>query len=126
MGTVVASKGQGKFKGSGALGIQVTSISGTPVSVSPYEKEQAGKGKRTAGFIGGGGGGGALIGGLAGGGKGALIGGLAGAGAGTAAGALTGNDQVTVGAESPLTFSLVNPVTVRVMPGHQQEEQPPQ
>ena len=27
-GTVVAAKGQGKFKGSGALGIQVTSISG--------------------------------------------------------------------------------------------------
>ena len=28
VGTVVAAKGQGKFKGSGALGIQVTSISG--------------------------------------------------------------------------------------------------
>src|SRR5258708_5621016 len=34
VGTVVAAKGQGKFKGSGALGIQVTSISGRPVSVS--------------------------------------------------------------------------------------------
>ena len=32
-GTVVASKGQGKFKGSGALGIQVTSISGMQVGV---------------------------------------------------------------------------------------------
>ena len=72
VGTVVAAKGQGKFKGSGALGIQVTSISGMAVSVSSYEKEQKGKGKRTAGFIGGGAGGGALIGGLAGGGKGAL------------------------------------------------------
>jgi hypothetical protein len=38
VGTVVAAKGQGKFKGSGALGIQVTSISGRSVSVSSYEK----------------------------------------------------------------------------------------
>jgi hypothetical protein len=114
MGTVVASKGQGKFKGSGALGIQVTSISGTRVSVSPYEKEQAGKGKRTAGFIGGGGGGGALIGGLAGGGKGALIGGLIGAGAGTAGAAFTGNKDVVIPSESTLTFHLTAPVTITV------------
>jgi hypothetical protein len=112
MGTVVASKGQGKFKGSGALGIQVTSISGTPVSTSPYEKEQAGKGKRTAGFIGGGGGGGALIGGLAGGGKGALIGGLIGAGAGTAGAAFTGNKDVVIASESTVTFHLTAPVTI--------------
>jgi hypothetical protein len=114
LGTVVASKGQGKFKGSGALGIQVTSISGTPVSVSPYEKEQAGKGKRTAGFIGGGGGGGALIGGLAGGGKGALIGGLIGAGAGTAGAAFTGNKDVVIPSESTVTFHLTAPVTITV------------
>ena len=63
VGTVVAAKGQGRFKGSGALGIQATSISGRQVSVSAYEKEQKGKGKRSAGFIGGGAGGGALIGG---------------------------------------------------------------
>jgi len=114
MGTVVASKGQGKFKGSGALGIQVTSISGTPVSTSSYEKEQAGKGKRTAGFIGGGGGGGALIGGLAGGGKGALIGGLLGAGAGTAGAAFTGNKDVVIPSESTITFHLTVPVSITV------------
>lgn len=114
MGTVVASKGQGKFKGSGALGIQVNSISGTPVSVNTYEKEQAGKGKRTAGFIGGGGGGGALIGGLAGGGKGALIGGLLGAGAGTAGAAFTGNKDVVIPSESTVTFHLTAPVTITV------------
>jgi hypothetical protein len=115
-GTVVASKGQGKFKGSGALGIQVTAISGMRVGVSEYEKEQSGKGKRTAGFIGGGAGGGALIGGIAGGGKGALIGGLVGAGAGTAAAAFTGNKDVVIPSESTISFHLTAPVTITVTP----------
>ena len=116
VGTVVAAKGQGKFKGSGALGIQVTSIAGRSVSTSAYEKEQKGKGKRTAGFIGGGAGGGALIGGLAGGGKGALIGGLIGAGAGTAGAAFTGNKDVVIPSESAVTFHLTAPVTITVQP----------
>jgi hypothetical protein len=115
-GTVVAAKGQGKFKGSGALGIQVTSIAGSPVSVGEYEKEQKGKGKRSAGLIGGGAGGGALIGGLAGGGKGALIGGLIGAGAGTAGAAFTGNKDVVIPSESTVTFHLTAPVTITVRP----------
>jgi hypothetical protein len=115
-GTVVAAKGRGRFKGSGALGIEVTSISGTPVTVTAYEKEQAGKGKRSAGFIGGGAGGGALIGGLAGGGKGALIGGLLGAGAGTAGAAFTGNKDVIIPSESTITFHLAAPVSVTVKP----------
>ena len=114
VGTVVAAKGRGKFKGSGALGIAVTSISGMPVSTSSYEKDQAGKGKRSAGFIGGGAGGGALIGGLAGGGKGALLGGLLGAGARTAGAAFTGNKDVVIPSESTVTFHLTAPVTVTV------------
>jgi hypothetical protein len=119
VGSVVAAKGQGKFKGSGALGIKVTSISGTPVSVSTYEKEQKGKGKRSAGFIGGGAGGGALIGGLAGGGKGALLGGLLGAGAGTAGAAFTGNKDVVIPPESTVTFRLTAPVTITGRPKSQ-------
>jgi hypothetical protein len=111
-GTVVASKGQGRFKGSGDLGITIRRVGSYPVDATSYEATTKGKGKRTAGFIGGGGGGGALIGGLAGGGKGALIGGLLGAGAGTAGAAFTGNKDVTVPAESVVTFSLTAPLTV--------------
>jgi hypothetical protein len=111
-GVVTASKGQGRFKGDGALGISVRRIGNYEVTTSAYEKSVSGKGKRTAIFAGGGGGAGALIGGLAGGGKGALIGGLLGAGGGTAAGAFTGNKNVSVPAESVVTFDLAAPITV--------------
>ncbi len=111
-GVVTAAKGQGRFKGAGDLAIAIKRVGNYEVSTTAYEATSKGKGKRTAGFIGGGGGGGALIGGLAGGGKGALIGGLLGAGAGTAGAALTGNKDITVPAESVVTFKLAEPLTV--------------
>lgn len=112
-GRIVASKGRGRFKGSGALGIELTSIGGERVSTTEYEKEEKGRGKRTGALVGGGGGLGAIIGGLAGGGKGALIGGLAGAGAGTAGAAYTGNHDVTIPSESLVTFSLTAPLSIK-------------
>lgn len=110
-GEVVSSKGKGRFKGAGDLGITLTAIDRESVETNVYEKNAKGRGKRTAGFVGGGAGLGALIGGLAGGGKGALIGGLSGAGAGTAAGAYTGNRDVVIGSESLITFRLTRAVT---------------
>jgi len=111
-GTVVAAKGRGRFKGEGDLAIQLTSIGGHSVTTTAYVRQEKGKGKRTAGLIGGGAGLGALIGGLAGGGKGAAIGALAGGGAGTAGAGLTGNKDIVIPAESVVSFTLQTPITV--------------
>jgi hypothetical protein len=116
-GTVVDAKSPGRFKGEGFLSIALTSINvkGVPTTIhtSEYAQTLKGKGKRTGAMVGGGAGGGALIGGIAGGGKGALIGGLVGAGAGTAGAAFTGNKELTVPAESVVTFKLRNSITVQ-------------
>ncbi len=120
-GTVTAAKGQGRFKGSGDLGVAITRVGTYSVTTTSYEATGKGKGKRTAGFVGGGAGGGALIGGLAGGGKGALIGGLLGAGAGTAGAAFTGNKDISIPAESVVTFNLSQPITV-ILESHSPQE----
>jgi hypothetical protein len=111
-GTVVAAKGQGRFKGSGDLGIAITRVGPYTVSTSSYEAASKGKGKRTAGFVGGGAGGGALLGGIAGGGKGALIGGLLGVGASTAGAKFPSKKNISVPAETVVTFNLSQPITV--------------
>lgn len=115
-GTVSEAKSAGRFKGEAILAIRLTSVNikGAPhrVSTDEYVVTQKGKGKRSAVMIGGGAGGGALIGGLAGGGKGALIGGLVGAGAGTAGAAFTGNKELSIPAESAVSFKTTSSITV--------------
>jgi len=116
-GTVVDAKSAGRFKGESNLQITLTSVTvnGAPMQIqtSSITQGQKGKGKRTAGLIGGGAGAGALIGGLAGGGKGAAIGAVAGAGAGTAGAAFTGDRDVTIPAEAALSFTLTAPLTIQ-------------
>ncbi len=116
VGTVVGAKGRGRFKGAGDLAIQITSIRGTPVSVGIYEHEEKGKGKRTAGLIGGGGGGGALIGGLAGGGKGCPDRRPCWCWRWYCGAAFTGNKDIVIPAESVVNFRLTAPVTITVQP----------
>ena len=115
-GVVSEAKSAGKFKGEAILAIRLTyiNVKGVPhqVGTDEYVVTQKGKGKRSAVMIGGGAGGGALIGGLAGGGKGALIGGLIGAGAGTAGAVFTGNKELSIPAESAVSFKTTSPITI--------------
>ncbi len=119
-GKVVSAKAKGKIKGEGELSLTLTSISlrdhTYDISTNVISNTAKGKGKRTAVTTGGGAAGGALIGGIAGGGKGAGIGALIGAGAGLVGGAATGNKQVEIPAESALSFTLSDPLTLAPPP----------
>jgi hypothetical protein len=115
-GTVVTTKAQGKFKGEAILTVKLTNITvrgkSYPIATRSYTETEKGKGKRTAVVTGGGAALGALIGGLAGGGKGAAIGAGVGGGGGLAASGATGGKNVTLAAESRVTFRLAEALTL--------------
>src|SRR6266478_402593 len=106
-GIVKDAKPAGRFKGGAQLELTLVSIdingASYDVHTTAPNETSKGKGKRTA----------ALVGGLAGGGKGALIGGLIGAAAGTGGAGLTGNRDITLPAETPITFKLVDPLEIK-------------
>ena len=117
LGRVMDAKKQGAFKGQADLALELVNVTvhGETYSISTdaWAQTEKGKGKRTAGSIGGGAAAGAIIGAIAGGGKGAAIGAGAGAAAGTAVAAGTGGKNVNLSSESVLSFTLNQPVTVQ-------------
>jgi len=108
---------RGHFKGRSVLELRLTSmtLNGYQYNLDTRDsvRTKAGKGKRTAGFIGGMTGAGMLIGGIATGGVGLAIGGAAGAGAGTALAGGTGNRDLDIPAESIVHFRLADPLVVQ-------------
>lgn len=117
-GLVVDAHPSGRLMGRARLQLALESIevNGKTYQLRTATSQRIGGNhkKRNWGWIGGGAGGGALIGAIAAGGKGALIGGPIGAGAGTAVAFMTGKKDIHLGAETPLTFRLVRPVTIDV------------
>lgn len=116
-GLVKDAKSAGRFKGAASLSLELTSINihGHDHNVHTASRDWVtkGKGKRTAVLVGGGGALGALVGGLAGGGKGAAIGAAAGAGAGAGGAGLTGNRDISLPAETPVSFKLTQSLELR-------------
>jgi hypothetical protein len=108
---------RGHFKGASLLELRLTSLDQDGhhyrIDTQDVVRSKQGKGKRSAGFIGGGAGLGMLIGGVATGGVGLLVGGLAGGGAGTLGAAFTGNKDITIPAESVLTFRLAGAIHIQ-------------
>ena len=90
-GTVVDAKAMGHFKGGALLEIRLNSVTingrERNVRTAAVERELKGKGKRSAGFIGG--------------------------GAGAAGAAFTGNKEIVMPAESLVSFKLTKPVEVK-------------
>jgi hypothetical protein len=115
-GEVLLAHKRGRFKGQSTLALTLTrlDVNGTAyrIDTGTLARNKKGKGKRTAAFIGGGAGMGMLIGGIATGGVGLLVGGLAGGGAGVLGAAFTGNRDLSIPAESVVTFRLQDALTL--------------
>jgi hypothetical protein len=115
-GHVVDSRASGRLKGNAELSIMLDSfdMGGRRYDIRTTHVARASSGhkKRNWWIIGGGSGVGSAIGAVAGGPAGALIGAGAGAGAGTAGAVITGKKQVRLPAETLLSFTLREPVTM--------------
>lgn len=116
-GVIAVAHKRGHFKGASTIELRLTSLTLNgnvyPLETKDFREHKKGKGKRSAGLIGGGAGLGMLIGGVASGGTGLVIGGLAGAGAGTAGAGLTGNRDLVIPAESIVHFTLKDDLEIQ-------------
>lgn len=116
-GVVDAAHRRGHFKGRSILELRLTTLvmngRNYPLETADFVASKKGKGKRTAGFIGGTAGVGMLVGGIASGGVGLAVGGLAGGGLGTLLAGATGNRDIVIPAESLVRFRLQDDLTVQ-------------
>lgn len=116
-GRVDEAHRRGHFKGSSVLELRLVSmtLNGYQYGLDTHDTIRAkkGKGKRSAGIIGGLTGAGMLIGGIASGGVGLAIGGASGAGAGTLIAGTTGNRDIVIPAESIVHFRLADQLVVQ-------------
>ena len=92
-------------------------VAARPRDVNGQEAAGVGKNERTAKYVGGGALLGTIIGAIAGGGKGAAVGAIAGGAGGAGAQTLTRGHEISVPAESLLTFRLERPLQI----GYNQE-----
>jgi hypothetical protein len=108
---------RGHFKGRSVLELRLVSmtLNGYQYGLDTHDtvRSKKGKGKRSAGLIGGLTGAGMLIGGIASGGVGLAIGGASGAGAGTLLAGTTGNRDIVIPAESIVHFRLSDQLVVQ-------------
>ena len=119
IGTVTQVERGGKFKERARLGIRFNSLvlaDGTrlPVNTETIYRDGEAPGNSSAAKVGGGAVGGAILGAILGGAKGAAIGATAGAGGGTAAVMAGDRKEVTLAIGTPMTVSILSPVTVTI------------
>ena len=116
-GRIDAAHRRGHFKGRSILELRLTAmtLNGREYGLDTHDtvRTKKGKGKRTAGFIGGLTGAGMLIGGIASGGVGLALGAASGAGAGTLLAGATGNRDIVIPAESVVRFRLADELVVQ-------------
>ncbi|HEU5401094.1 MAG TPA: BON domain-containing protein [Terriglobales bacterium] len=123
-GRVVDVKSAGRYAGAADMVLELTTLSFNGktynLSTNQWSRQTKGRGKSTAGKVGGGAVLGAIIGGIAGGGKGAAIGSIAGAGAGGGVATVGKGQQIHLGSEALLSFNLQNSIVVTTQPGGNQ------
>ena len=114
--SLIDAQKSGKIQGRTVLTLDLKNVT---VNGRPYDLVTTGvaqasdsRGKRSTEVIGGTAALGAIIGAIAGGGKGAAIGAGSGAAVGTAGEVLTSGQKVKIPAETRLTFTLQNPLTL--------------
>jgi hypothetical protein len=115
-GRLARAKDAGKISGAPELTLELTGVrigeDLVRIDSTSYDVVGKGRGKQSAGRIGGGAALGAIIGGIAGGGAGAAIGAGVGAGAGTVVQLSTHGERIRIPAETLLEFKTEQPVDV--------------